>query len=62
VPQRIGPLPQPGFPVSLDRFGMAFAPFPPPQTQHVPVSNINEAFALLESGQARYGIVLDADF
>jgi alcohol/geraniol dehydrogenase (NADP+) len=33
-----------------------------PQTEHFPMSSINEAFARLESGKARYGIVLDADF
>ena len=33
-----------------------------PQTEHFPMSNINEAFARLKSGQARYRIVLDADF
>jgi alcohol/geraniol dehydrogenase (NADP+) len=33
-----------------------------PQTEHFPMSNINEAFARLESGQARYRIVLDANF
>lgn len=33
-----------------------------PQTEHFPMRNINEAFARLESGQARYRIVLDADF
>ena len=33
-----------------------------PQTEHFPMSNINEAFARLESGNARYRIVLDADF
>jgi uncharacterized zinc-type alcohol dehydrogenase-like protein len=33
-----------------------------PQTEHYPMSNINEAFARLESGKARYRIVLDADF
>jgi uncharacterized zinc-type alcohol dehydrogenase-like protein len=33
-----------------------------PQTEHFPMSNINEAFARLESGKARYRIVLDADF
>lgn len=33
-----------------------------PQTEHFPMSQINEAFARLESGQARYRIVLDADF
>ena len=33
-----------------------------PQTEHFPMSNINAAFARLESGKARYRIVLDADF
>jgi uncharacterized zinc-type alcohol dehydrogenase-like protein len=33
-----------------------------PQTEHFPMSRINEAFARLEAGQARYRIVLDADF
>jgi len=33
-----------------------------PQTEHCPMSKINEAFARLESGKARYRIVLDADF
>jgi uncharacterized zinc-type alcohol dehydrogenase-like protein len=33
-----------------------------PQTEHFPMSRINEAFARLESGQARYRIVLDQDF
>ncbi len=33
-----------------------------PQTEHYPMSGINEAFARLESGKARYRIVLDADF
>ena len=33
-----------------------------PQTEHYPMSKINEAFARLESGKARYRIVLDADF
>jgi uncharacterized zinc-type alcohol dehydrogenase-like protein len=33
-----------------------------PQTEHFPMSEINAAFALLESGKARYRIVLDADF
>jgi D-arabinose 1-dehydrogenase-like Zn-dependent alcohol dehydrogenase len=32
------------------------------QTEHFPMSRINEAFARLESGKARYRIVLDADF
>jgi alcohol/geraniol dehydrogenase (NADP+) len=33
-----------------------------PQTEHFPMSDINQAFARLESGKARYRIVLDADF
>jgi uncharacterized zinc-type alcohol dehydrogenase-like protein len=33
-----------------------------PQTEHFPMSRINEAFQRLESGKARYRIVLDADF
>jgi uncharacterized zinc-type alcohol dehydrogenase-like protein len=33
-----------------------------PQTEHFPMTKINEAFARLESGKARYRIVLDADF
>jgi uncharacterized zinc-type alcohol dehydrogenase-like protein len=33
-----------------------------PQTERFPMSQINEAFARLESGKARYRIVLDADF
>jgi len=33
-----------------------------PQTEHTPMSRINEAFARLEAGRARYRIVLDADF
>jgi alcohol/geraniol dehydrogenase (NADP+) len=33
-----------------------------PHTEHLPMSDINEAFARLESGKARYRIVLDADF
>jgi alcohol/geraniol dehydrogenase (NADP+) len=33
-----------------------------PQTEHFPMSKINEAFTRLKSGQARYRIVLDADF
>jgi alcohol/geraniol dehydrogenase (NADP+) len=31
------------------------------QTEHFPMSRNNEAFARLESGQARYRIVLEAD-
>jgi len=33
-----------------------------PQTEHFPMSRINEAFARLQAGKARYRIVLDADF
>lgn len=33
-----------------------------PQTEHMPMSRINEAFERLEAGKARYRIVLDADF
>jgi alcohol/geraniol dehydrogenase (NADP+) len=33
-----------------------------PQTEHSPMSKINEAFARLESGKAHHRIVLDADF
>lgn len=33
-----------------------------PTTEHYPMSDINAAFERLEAGQARYRIVLDADF
>jgi uncharacterized zinc-type alcohol dehydrogenase-like protein len=33
-----------------------------PQTEHYPMSRINDAFQRLQSGKARYRIVLDADF
>jgi uncharacterized zinc-type alcohol dehydrogenase-like protein len=33
-----------------------------PQAEHFPMSQINDAFARLESGKAHYRIVLDADF
>jgi len=33
-----------------------------PQTEHFPMSRINEAFEHLEAGKARYRIVLEADF
>ncbi|HWL10019.1 MAG TPA: NAD(P)-dependent alcohol dehydrogenase [Planctomicrobium sp.] len=33
-----------------------------PQTEHFPMSRINDAFDRLASGKARYRIVLDADF
>jgi uncharacterized zinc-type alcohol dehydrogenase-like protein len=34
----------------------------PLQTEHFPMSHINEAFSRLEAGKARYRIILDADF
>jgi uncharacterized zinc-type alcohol dehydrogenase-like protein len=33
-----------------------------PQVEHFPMSKVNEALAHLETGKARYRIVLDADF
>jgi uncharacterized zinc-type alcohol dehydrogenase-like protein len=33
-----------------------------PQTEHFPMSRINEALQHLEAGKARYRVVLDADF
>lgn len=33
-----------------------------PQNEHFPMSDIEEAFGRLDSGKARYRIVLDADF
>jgi hypothetical protein len=33
-----------------------------PQTEHFPMSRINEAFERLDAGKARYRIILDADF
>ncbi len=33
-----------------------------PQNEHMPMSRINEAFERLETGKARYRIVLDADY
>jgi uncharacterized zinc-type alcohol dehydrogenase-like protein len=33
-----------------------------PQTEHYPMSQINDAFARLAAGQAHYRLVLDADF
>jgi uncharacterized zinc-type alcohol dehydrogenase-like protein len=33
-----------------------------PQTEHFPMSRVNEAFDRLSAGKARYRIVLDADF
>ena len=52
-----------GSPVAIDRMlDFASRHNATPQTEHFPMSEINEAFARLESGQARYRIVLDADF
>ena len=33
-----------------------------PQTEHFPMSRVNEAFERLDAGKARYRIVLDVDF
>ncbi len=33
-----------------------------PETEHFPMSQINDAFTWLEAGKARYHIVLDKDF
>jgi uncharacterized zinc-type alcohol dehydrogenase-like protein len=33
-----------------------------PQTEHSPMSRVNDAFERLEAGKARYRNVLDADF
>src|SRR6516165_441888 len=33
-----------------------------PQTEHFPMSRVNEAFERLEAGKARYRVVLDVDF
>ena len=33
-----------------------------PQVEHFPMSRVNEAVAHLRSGNARYRVVLDADF
>lgn len=33
-----------------------------PQTEHFPMSQINEAFAHVTAGKARYRVILDADF
>jgi alcohol/geraniol dehydrogenase (NADP+) len=33
-----------------------------PQTEHSPMSRVNEAFERLEAGKAPYRIILDADF
>src|ERR1043166_967469 len=52
-----------GSPVVIDRMlDFASRHNIAPQTEHFPMSKINEAFARLESGKTRYRIVLDADF
>jgi uncharacterized zinc-type alcohol dehydrogenase-like protein len=52
-----------GSPVAIETmFDFASRHNVTPQTEHFPMSTINEAFARLESGKARYRIVLDADF
>ena len=33
-----------------------------PQVEHFPMSRVNDAIAHLRKGQARYRVVLDADF
>ena len=52
-----------GSPVSIESMlGFASRHNIAPQTEHYPMSKINDAFARLQSGKARYRIVLDADF
>ena len=52
-----------GSPVAIETMlGFAARHKITPQTEHFPMSKINEAFARLESGHAHYRIVLDADF
>ncbi|OYW19318.1 MAG: alcohol dehydrogenase [Planctomycetales bacterium 12-60-4] len=52
-----------GSPVDLETMlGFAARHNVLPTTEHYPMSDINAAFERLESGQARYRIVLDADF
>jgi uncharacterized zinc-type alcohol dehydrogenase-like protein len=52
-----------GSPVTIDTMlGFAARHNVAPQTEHYPMSKINDAFARLDSGKARYRIVLDADF
>jgi uncharacterized zinc-type alcohol dehydrogenase-like protein len=52
-----------GSPVTIEAMlGFASRHNITPQTEHFPMGQINEAFARLESGKARYRIVLDADF
>jgi len=52
-----------GSPTSIERMlNFAARHGVAPQTEHFPMSHINDAFARLASGRARYRIVLDADF
>jgi alcohol/geraniol dehydrogenase (NADP+) len=52
-----------GSPTSIERMlNFAARHNVAPQTEHFPMSHINDALARLESGKARYRIVLDADF
>ena len=52
-----------GSPVAIETMlGFAARHNITPQTEHFPMSRINEAFERLAAGKARYRIVLDADF
>ena len=52
-----------GSPVAIDKMlDFATRHSISPQTEHFPMSRINDAIARLASGKARYRIVLDADF
>jgi len=52
-----------GSPVAIETMlGFAARHNIAPQNEHFPLSNINEAFARLATGKARYRMVLDADF
>ena len=52
-----------GSPVALETMlGFAARHNITPQTEHFPMSRVNDAFDRLRSGKARYRIVLDADF
>jgi uncharacterized zinc-type alcohol dehydrogenase-like protein len=52
-----------GSPMAIDTMlGFAARHNIAPQTEHFPMSKVNEAFGRLASGKPRYRIVLDADF
>jgi alcohol/geraniol dehydrogenase (NADP+) len=52
-----------GSPTSIERMlNFAARHGVAPQNEHFPMRRINDAFSRLESGKARYRIVLDADF